>query len=44
MPPVCLATEDSLSEAVGYRLLAEVGSDIEVGLTFRKGMSRSLLK
>ncbi|MGO8846384.1 MAG: hypothetical protein ACLQFI_13790 [Methylocella sp.] len=36
MPPVCLATEDSLSEAVGYRLLAEVGPDIEVGLTFRK--------
>jgi hypothetical protein len=36
MPTVCLATEDSLSEAVGYRLLAEVGPDIEVGLTFRK--------
>ncbi|MGH6848770.1 MAG: hypothetical protein ACREC0_15465 [Methylocella sp.] len=36
MPPVCLATEDSLSEAVGYRLLAEVSPDFEVGLTFRR--------
>jgi len=36
MPPVCLATEDSLSEAVGYRLLAEVSPHFEVGLTFRK--------
>jgi hypothetical protein len=33
---VCLATEDSLSEAVGRRLVAEVGSRIEIGLTFRK--------
>jgi hypothetical protein len=33
---ICLATEDSLSEAVGYRLLAEVCPEFEVGLTFRK--------
>lgn len=36
MPPVCLATEDNLSEAVGYRLLAEVSPHFKVGLTFRK--------
>jgi hypothetical protein len=33
---ICLATEDSLSETVGYRLLAEVCPEFEVGLTFRK--------
>jgi hypothetical protein len=33
---ICLATEDSLSEAVGYRLLGEVCPEFEVGLTFRK--------
>lgn len=36
MPPVCLATEDSLSEAIGYRLLAEVSPHFEVRQTFRK--------
>lgn len=36
MPSICLATEDSLSESVGRRLIAELGSNIEVGLTFRK--------
>lgn len=36
MPSVCLATEDSLSESVGRRLIAEIGSHVEVGLTFRK--------
>jgi hypothetical protein len=33
---ICLATKDSLSEAVGYRLLGEVCPEFEIGLTFRK--------
>lgn len=36
MPPICLATEDKLSEDVAARLISNLNSGLEVGLTFRR--------
>lgn len=36
MPEICLATEDSLSEDVGIRLISELGRDFHVGQKFRQ--------
>ncbi|MEJ0070181.1 MAG: hypothetical protein WDO24_17335 [Pseudomonadota bacterium] len=37
MISIALATEDNLSEEIGRRLIGEMGTNFEVGLTFRKG-------
>jgi hypothetical protein len=37
MPSIHLATEDELSECVGRRLIDEIGGEIVVDLSFRKG-------
>jgi hypothetical protein len=37
MVAVALATEDELSEAIGLRMLSELGGDIDVGLVLRRG-------
>jgi len=36
MARICLATEDSLSEAIAHRMVAQVCPDFEVGPCFRK--------
>lgn len=37
MKPIALATEDSLSEDVGRKLIAEAASDFDITLSLRKG-------
>lgn len=37
MTEIALATEDELSEVVGFRLVGEVGQALRIGLRFRKG-------
>lgn len=36
VPHICLATEDSLSEAIGRRLVSEACPDIEIGPCFQR--------